>query len=106
MLKITSIAIGLLTAMTMATNAQALPAEVHHQSFQRPTQTTRTVVVANNRGHAEFKGRHEIKLRRQFLPNRAEFLRRHHRAPVAYRPQYRKFHGHRAHAHSNIRYHY
>lgn len=107
MLKITSIAIGLLTVVTMASNAQAMPIENHAPSFQRPTETTnvRNVVVANNRGQSEYRGRHEVERRRQVLPVRAEGRRQYHRSPVAYQPQHREFRGHQhTRRHSNVRY--
>jgi hypothetical protein len=106
MLKITSIAIGLLTTVTMASNAQAMPAEVHAQSFQRPIPTTnvRAVVVANNRRPLVYQGRHQVAHRPQVLPVRTVVRRHQHNSRVVYKPQHREVRGHYARRHSNIRY--
>jgi hypothetical protein len=61
MLKITLIAISLLTVISMASNSQAMPTRNHDQSFQQSIY--QPVVGTNNREQSEHGGRRGVERR-------------------------------------------
>jgi hypothetical protein len=105
MLKITSIAIGLLTVVSMASGAQAMPREIYSPSAQ--PSVIRSDSFANHRGESEHRNRQQVNHRRHGKPaqmdgrHRRYHAKRHHHGYVVYHPQRSEFHRY----HSNVRHH-
>jgi hypothetical protein len=106
MLKITSIAIGLLTAISMASGAQAMPREIYSPSVQP---SNHAEVYANHRGNSEHHGRQEVSHRRHGVSERTEGRnRRYHsqrnNSRVVYSSHRSESRGHHGRHRMNSRY--
>jgi hypothetical protein len=110
MLKITSIAIGLLTAISMASGAQAMPREIYSPSVQP---SNHAEVYTNHGSNSERHGRQEVNYRRNGVSERSEGRnRRYHsqrnNSRVVYsshRSESHRNHGrHHSRNHGSVRY--
>jgi hypothetical protein len=109
MLKITSIAIGLLTVVSMAAGAQAMPREIYSPSGQPSVIHSDSLV--NHRGESEHHNRQQVNHRRHGEPAQIEGRRRQYRAQrhhgyAVYHPQRSESHRHHGRYHSNVHHHY
>ncbi len=106
MLKITAIAIGLLTTISMASGAQAMPREIYSPSVQP---SNHAEVYANHRGNSGQHGRQEVSHRRYGMSERSEGRhRRYHsqrnNSHVVYSSHRSESRGHHGRHRQNSRY--
>ena len=103
MLKITSIAIGLLTTISMASGAQAMPREIYSPSVQP---SNHAEIYSNHRGNY---GRQEVNHRRHGESGRTEGRnRRYHsqrnNSRVVYSSHHSESRRHHSRNHGSVRY--
>jgi hypothetical protein len=100
MLKLTSLAIALLTVIAIAPQSEAMPIDVQSISFNQPARGQQPQIFVNIGGHPQYSNRWSEKRHRQLELRRErereaerrrhEYYSQRHHSRDAYRPQVRE----------------